>query len=222
MRKFTFDPTKATSGTVNVQVPAGRMKMKFMNHSPANLTLSFPNGDTAALVSLTQREFSLALNSPNINWSVDSYAGSITPGLSLVVVEAYELREDFVRVSGLPAAAAPNENLFVTHATAGNSATVTPGVVTGQLFHVTRFEYYCDLGSIAEKTFVNLTNGAFLGQQAAALGYPIFHTTTSTVVFQYNLPTPYVQNAAGVSISVVATADASTPEQYLFVWGYYV
>lgn len=224
MRKFTFDPTKATSGSVNVQLPVGRMKIKFMNHSPANLTLSFPNGDTAALVSLTQREFSRDLNSPNINWSVDSYAGSITPGLSLVVVEAYELREDFVRVSGLPAVAAPNLLYFNDQEIAGSHpSAITIPLIAGQLFYLTRIEYSADAASVVDTIRVNVQNGKFLADSFShIIQWSLTHGTTDSTNFAYAFPTPYVQNASNIAVTVNSGASANTPAHFLTAWGYYL
>lgn len=224
MRKFTFDPSQATSGSVNVQLPAGRMKIKFMNHSPANLTLSFPNGDTAALVSLTQREFDRALNYPVINWSVDSYAGSITPGLSLVVVEAYELREDFVGVSGLPAVAAPNLLYFSDQELAGaHPSNMTIPIIAGRLFYLTRVEYSADAASVVDTIRINAQNGKFLSDSFSHLiQWSVTHNTSDSASFTYIFPTPYIQSASGIAVTVNSGASANTPAHFLTAWGYYL
>jgi hypothetical protein len=227
MRKFTFNPVATPGGgTIQTQIPGGSaLRVVVMNFSPANLSLSFANGYTAACVSQDRRLFDMRnANSGNIGWTVDSFVGSIFAGLSLVVVEVYEASERIPEVypSPVPSLAAPNLQLFTDVATAGNQISLPITVVPGKLFYLTQWEYYCDVCTISEQTSITLQNGQLLNQVSTAVGWNIFHTKLAVVERVYSLPTPYVQALPGLGINVVASADGSTPAHQLFIWGYYI
>ena len=227
MRKFTFNPVATPNGgTITTQIPGGHpLRVVIMNLSPANLSLSFANGSTAACVSQDRRRFEFRnVGNGNIGWTIDSYVGSIFPGLSLVVVEVYEPGEQIVETypSPVPVLSPPNLRLFSDNQAAGNQNSITVAVKTDVLFYLTRLEYYSTLAGAANDVTVTLSNGGFLSVGfTQQLQWFFAESVSQAIDFTYDFPSPYVQGAAATSITAVS-AGATATHHILRVWGYYI
>lgn len=228
MRKFTFNPVASPNGsTLQTQIPGGApLRVVLANYSPANLTLNFANGYSAALISQDRRRFEIQnINNGNIGWTIDSYMGSIFPGLSLVVVEVYEPGEAIVEQypSPVPPVAAPNLQLFTQAVAQTNNNNLKVPKVTGKLFYLTRFEVFSGYAvSSTDLLEVDISQGGFLNAAPGTITY-FFPIGTAVAVNEvYEFPSPYVQASAGTSLTGNIPGGANVPATTLNLWGYYI